>query len=353
MNTTRCWQELARCIACTAWLCACADPQAGLDDDFASAHGDARRLDGGFVRIAPPPADAEHDGAPPASDAAPSTDAGTSAVPPSSTPTAMGKAECGVEGRYALDVEADVHWSGSALLDVVPVIVPGSGTITIRAFFDVRAQGPAYTSEVRACAATVPSFAASTGEQYGIDFPPALFEKLSRQWSTATRLACLEPGCAVETDYLAVQLGTVLPSYEDWPSPRDPLDSSLVSDDDHDGRPGISVSVRGPDGDPPHQYPPASYLLDERIGELMLALRVGAALDGVRASCDQLSGSASTLNLDIRAVGCRLTTGVPCTLEQLSFVNTNLPTWKVDRGRWKATRLAADAGCEQALTAPL
>ncbi|MDB4988255.1 MAG: hypothetical protein JWN04_3433, partial [Myxococcaceae bacterium] len=40
-------------------------------------------------------------------------------------------------------------------------------------------------------------------------------------------------------------------------------------------------------------------------------------------------------------------------LEQLSFVNTNLPTWKVDRGRWKATRLAADAGCEQALTAPL
>jgi len=262
---------------------------------------------------------------------------------------------CRFEGLFALRIEAQVRWAGTTLLDIVPIVVPGRGLVRVVALVGLGKRGAAGSALIRACGAEVPDFSASVGERYGVSFPDQVWENTEQRWLTDVSNECDQPGCAFATSFVTVQLGIGIADRAAWPGPRDPLDEKTLRDDDRDGLPGILLRARGPKdpGGAGYTHPPASALLLQRVSEMQLAIRLGAQISGVRASCDahQGAGNANTVSLDTRALGCRLDSGLPCSVEQLGFVDDNLPVWNVDSVTWQTQRVSDAAGCAEARAA--
>jgi hypothetical protein len=260
-------------------------------------------------------------------------------------------------------VEADVDWEGTRLFGILPIIVPGGGKVVIRALVDIADADPSgYPSLVRACAADIPDFgassplkkradffqrAASVGELYSAEFPLQVWERINTRWSTHGFFACAQPGCAFRSDLLTAQLGIALPTAGLWPSPRDPLDRSTLRDGDGDGRPGVHLRMRGADDAARYLRPPTSFLLLERVREIDLAICVGVALDGEVDSCAARSGAVRGMTLELRALGCQLESGRTCNDVEIGFIDDNLPVWQVRAARFRAARQSSGASCEQ------
>jgi hypothetical protein len=259
---------------------------------------------------------------------------------------------CPVHGTFALTLEADVHWEGTRLFNIVPIIVPGDGRVAVQTLIEIAPDGPDHPVTVRACGAKLPDFAASIGEVYGADIPDEVWDGLALRWNTQAHFGCTSSGCAFTADPVTAQLGIDLPASAAWPSPRDTIPSALQRDDDRDGLPGVRLRMRGPMDGPAYEHPPTSFLLVERVSEIQLAIRVGATLDGTLSSCDTRGGTTSAMTLDIRALSCRLDYGVTCNESQLGFVDDNLPLWTIQTATFRAQRLPPSATCADVRALP-
>jgi hypothetical protein len=291
-------------------------------------------------------ADALDGGQSPGSDAA--LAAGDAALAPDAA-----DARCPLDGLFALRIDAVVQWAGTSFFDIVPIILPGEGDMSLTVLSDLRTQAGERRATIRACGSEVPAFSASIGEHYGVDFADSVWERVPTRWSVGVRQTCDLPGCAFASDVVTAQLGLTLADSAPWPSPRDVLPDSTLRDDDGDGIPGIVLRTRGPSdvGGPSYTHPPTNYLLTSRVSEISLAVRVSAELAGALDSCDAYGGKAYGMTVDTRALACRLDDGTSCTPEQLGFVDDNLPVWKVDRATWTTVRVPAGASCADARAA--
>jgi len=258
-----------------------------------------------------------------------------------------GSDRCRFEGTFALRIDADVQWAGTSLLDVVPIILPGEGRVSVTVLVTLQDDQGQRRAKIRACGAAVPDFSASVGERYGVEFPETVWDQVPTRWSVRARRECDTPGCTFATERVTAQLGLELGNGAAWPTSRDRLPSSIVRDDDRDGAPGIALRTRGPKdvGGPSYTHPPTSYLLTQRVREISLAVRVATDLAGSLESCDAYAGRAPAMTIDTRALGCRLDMGGSCNSEQLGFIDDNLPVWKVERASWKAVRVLEHASC--------
>lgn len=280
-------------------------------------------------------------GRPAAADAEANDAALTDAAPADSAGTDAG---CDVSGSFALRIDAEASWAGTTLFNIVPIIKPGSGTLSVVLLADLHAD---HSATLRACGANVPDFSASVGETYGVVFPDDLWEKLSMRWSVGTSSMCLEPSCGLSFDPIVAQLGIGIPEQASWPTSRDKLDGALLRDDDRDGVPGVLLRCRGPKepGAGKYQHPPTSYALNTRVSEIMMAIRIVAQLEARLASCDSFGGTIQMMSVDTRALACQLDTGTRCLPEQLAFVDDNLPVWKVYNASFQAARVSTGASC--------
>lgn len=260
--------------------------------------------------------------------------------------------DCDLEGLFALRIEAAVHWEGTSLFDIVPIITPGQGSVRVDTLVRVVREGAGYRTTVQGCGAQVPDFSASIGETYGARFADDTWEQIDQRWSTAATTSCNRPGCAFDTEFIMAQLGIGISERASWPGTRDPLDAKTLRDDDKDGVVGVTLQARGPSDGPAYRHPPTSYLLLERVEQLMLAIRVGAELTGTLRSCDRIDGTSKTMVLDTRALACRTDSGTLCDQGALDFVDDNLPIWKVTQGTWQSVRVPADASCAVARSMP-
>jgi hypothetical protein len=261
---------------------------------------------------------------------------------------------CALSGTRALRITAKVNWKGSALLDIVPLIVAGSGEVQVVVLLDVKGDGNEGQATIRACGAALPPFQSSVREHYRVRFDEALWEAVATRWKTSFSRSCAEPGCAVTASYVEAQLGVELPQHFNWPGPRDALAKTYLRDDDGDGASGIPVVFdTSNDTGVSYENPPTSILAGERSKQANLGLRVTLSLDGKLESCQRYAGRTRSMTIDTRAHGCVLESGEPCTGQQVSFVNDNLPVWEVQGASWQMVELPAGASCAMARAALL
>ncbi len=267
-----------------------------------------------------------------------------------------GAQACALAGSYALYAEIDISWDGWVLAGIVPVLSPGSGTMTLSALSVLDDA----TSEVtvQPCGVTIPDFEtdrAFTTEYYGAYFPDKIWELSTiPTWRAQWRATCDAPDCTFLSGALEAVLGARVTSMPfSWPDPSmaTPTGFAIV-DDDADGNPGVTMSARGP-GEfdaqgREYSYPPVvpSFARARRI---MLALGLRAQLEGKLDSCDAISGSLTPDGVYTRALGCdgRYDDDTPFTCDDVhvSFLDQSMPKWITHGARFRAVRIS-DTSCK-------
>lgn len=261
---------------------------------------------------------------------------------------AMAPGGCSLSGAFAMRVAFDVDWDGTGLLGV-PLIAPGTGTLTVDALATVRDTGSGQVDAmIKPCGTDIPDFAAAprllapNPEQYGVYVPVSAWEQPGMpSWPVTWRLTCRERRCAIETSVLDAWMGG-LPRDPTAPASRMTIDPVDV---DADRQPGLTLLTRGPDdvgaSGAPYAHPPVS-LLGERASKVMLAIRMRAHFGGQLDTCDAMSGESNDGEVAAFAVGCA--TGTPqettCDRRTVDSLDRNMPTWKVRAARYFTTRIA-------------
>jgi hypothetical protein len=259
---------------------------------------------------------------------------------------------CTLQGTRALRINAQVSWKGSALLDIVPLILAGSGEVQIVVLLDMKGHDDEGKATIRACGVEMPPFHSSVREHYRVRFDEVLWEAVATRWKTSFSRGCAEPGCAFTVAYTEAQLGLELPQHFSWPGPRDELANTYLRDDDGDGASGVPVGFdTSDDSGVEYENPPTSILLSERAKQTNLGLRVTVSLDGKLESCQRYAGRTRSMTIDTRAHGCVVEGGARCTDQQVSFVNDNLPVWEVQGASWQMVELPLGASCAMARAA--
>ncbi len=253
---------------------------------------------------------------------------------------------CALSGTYALDLQADVAWDGTRLFGIVPIIVSGEGQVSVQTRIDID-DTPTHGVTVRACGVKLQDFQSILAEVYSASIPDDVWEKLSLRWNTRANFTCAQPGCAFHADPVVAQLGIGISPDAAWPSPRDVIPDDVQRDDDGDGKPGIRIVLRGPSPGTRYQYPPTNLLIQQRVTEIELAIRLAATLDGTLTSCSARDGQISNMTLELRALACTLESGMPCSDADLAFVDDNLPVWAVKTARFHAQKMPANVSCAE------
>ncbi|MET0287231.1 MAG: hypothetical protein ABW352_22290 [Polyangiales bacterium] len=340
------------------------DPMASRRDAGVDAMADAR------TQPPKPEPDAARDAFVPPSDAAldarapvdASADAALADAEVDAGPVDAGPA-CVVAGNYAALVDFNVEWIPTTLGGVLPVLKGGQGSIRMFATVRLDANG---SSVVEPCGTTVPDFEGTPivgGELYGGDIPVAAWDapampSFPTRWSTV----CDRPGCG----YLGEETNFVIGARAVTPNAPWPLQGGWIesgqyeaTDDDGDGRPGLTMITRGPPkvnpAGRPYAFPPVGLATYGRARKLSLAMQLRVKLSGALQSCDLITGSSSTAEAHVSAVGCTgvydmTTDELDCAPEVAQFVDTNLPMWTVKGATFKMQRLPPGGGCYTART---
>jgi len=121
---------------------------------------------------------------------------------------------------------------------------------------------------------------------------------------------------------------------------------SPISDADADGHPGLTGAAHVGAG---YVLPPTSLLSavgpGPRADLLYLVERNVATTQLVRTSCDEASGSTTSLHFDNHIVGCHVSGGGECMPLEVKFIDDNRTIYAVTKGTTTAKVIADDATC--------
>jgi hypothetical protein len=291
-------------------------------------------------------------------------------------PAGGGAKVCDQTGTWATFVEVGVGWQSGT-------IKPGAGTVRqwILSHREVTATGVqdvAFVCGIGAQGVPLGSAWFSTidvptlvppvvGEWTGTEFLAALFDRGKTPSVTlTTTVTSADPtksaiGDEFTSSATPFQLG-VEGLAGDTPWPDMATMQTLAVDHDGDGAPGLSgIPFRGPVAGEPagtvFQNPRLAIPNDSpRTSQLYLTLRTRASLNGKLVSCDppRFEGKVlgSTLLIEVRNVGCVVAdTKAPCSVEQATWIDTNLPRF-VFNGTSKvvSVKVADNASCKDVRT---
>jgi hypothetical protein len=124
-------------------------------------------------------------------------------------------------------------------------------------------------------------------------------------------------------------------------------------DHDEDDRPAITFVSRGMDertkAGMRYDHIPVTWTLGTRASHAEIAFRVTGVFAGKIDTCDLFTGIVSEGSVEARAVGCRARDGSgeesDCSNAETSFLDQNLPAWRVRAGTFTALRLPEEVDC--------
>jgi len=281
--------------------------------------------------------------------------------------------ECDMTGRYALQMDVDMTWGGRSggLWELTD---DGRGLLRITMLLDIEqvdATTRAITGVGKPCGVELPSFYSSTlCEAYQPVFPTRLWESAAMpQFAITGQVQCSTPGCIATIDAQTYLLGVQLNNPEaPWPTEAQTetitcpagAGAKCFPDHDADGRAGLTVELAKQGMFPATSTTMCRNGYDKQGAPLSSS--AAAIFDGVRRSdrillgvrmkvggsvtlgeeCKDSTGSGIAQFVNSRAWGCIAQQGTynypfgqragandPCTATEASFMDANLPLYKV------------------------
>jgi hypothetical protein len=275
--------------------------------------------------------------APPASSPSAAAAAGSSSpATPSSDDTAA--TSCMLPERYARAnrVALDLSWPETLIW------VAGSGQFVawLKNTYQRQPDGSTLV-ESRLCGALMPIMTSTDfvgGLKSSAQIPLSTFDNPSLPVMHST--LGLQTHVA-ETRDLTMVLGAALPDPQGaWPTGS----ALMTADDDGDGAPGMTVL---PERGPEFLEPPTSVSQLEFIDRLYIAARARVVVTLTPTCSGASDGRVEPLAFDSNPVGCHVKDRDDCTPEELRFVNTQNPRYKLGQsGSWVEADIPLDASCE-------
>jgi len=275
-----------------------------------------------------------------------------------STPSgdgAFNPLKCDFSGTWASYVSIDVTWPASIVLQ------PGQGKLQ-QWNLTHEVQAPLSTTvnvHTRPCGIFLPDLQSTVlglFQKFGIRFPNALFDKGTIPETTFSFVADISKSpITFSTDPFAILIGIDLanPVTAAWPA----ASAITPRDDDHDGKPGITVMPVTPAMDPSYSLPPADLLTGESASLVYIATRTVSALSGQIQSCDRLDADVTiqTVNgnpgIDSTVIGCHKVDSNgrdsgECAANEASFVDGARPQFTpAGPGHMTIVRVADGTTC--------
>jgi hypothetical protein len=248
-------------------------------------------------------------------------------------------------------------WVGALLkLDVtwLPVIAAnlGSGTIYIWHLYHFTFNGTAITGTVRTCGDQVPPLALNATGRMAINAPTSagtvdVLDEVptTKTWDGDTRTAPMAgtlgawnvgSSFVINTATTAAGLAptsTFSGSSTTWPPAATSFQTSDLSDDDHDGNPGITAFPV--DKNSMGFYLPATSLggasgngsMPTQVADqIFIVKRTQFALHGTSTSCSEITGTATVPEYVVHVVGCHdhgTAASASCTANEWQFIDEN------------------------------
>ena len=287
--------------------------------------------------------------------------------------------QCELTGRYALEYTVDMVWGGRSggLWELTD---DGRGALKIMLLLDIE-QVDDGTLELRGmmrpCNVQLPAFYSSTlCEAYQPLFATRMWESAQMPQFPATgKLQCAQPGCILTIDAQTTLLGIALQNPEaPWPTADQTETLACAAgrgqqcfpDHDSDGRAGLTVEIAkggrlpptgsmcrsdtasrngySKEGAPLSSAAAAIFDGVRRTDRVQLGVRmkVGASATLGGETCTNGKGSAIAQFVNSRAWGCLAQQGTanypfgrpagandPCTATEASFMDANLPIYRI------------------------
>jgi hypothetical protein len=283
--------------------------------------------------------------------------------------------EDAASGVFAIKTVIDVWWQD----DIDPPLVdPGRGPLTVYlkgTLSDVCSDGSSGCGEMMGCGTILPTFVSWVNcTAYQITFPDELWDNPAMpKFYTTGSVDMFEPGGILNIAKATGLVGFAMDNADEgaWPASINDVTcmgmaagdpTSCFPDHDNDMLPGVSIvmgkvgenylptgcyNLNTPDGTGPVKYQGApldalvSGLCDpatdpscKRATNMSIGLRTRLGGGGAIAACDASgaahgSGAADADFLDSRVAGCKDQDGTPCTIEQVEFVDSSAPNYKI------------------------
>ena len=206
--------------------------------------------------------------------------------------------------------------------------------------------GNEVTGEVQPCGSIVPPLQTKQivgGMKVQPVIPDAVWDAVGiPKTPVYGSISGFESGATIAMEPVGTGVGAELsdPINDAWPESWSDV---KTSDPDGDGNPGMTAIPNTSDGfaAPPLGIDPSG----PRAEKLFLSTRTVVQLEGTRESCTSASGSALVSKFDNHVVGCIATGGVPCTPEQVDFVDGNRVIYTLESATYEMQQVADGATC--------
>jgi hypothetical protein len=263
----------------------------------------------------------------------------------------------------------------SSTWPVTTAVQMGTGTVTVWLLsnYSIDSQNK-LTGRVRTCGNQTPPItltslgAASVGAPGGtmaqvqISIPPSVWNSPSMPTTPVTGvLGGSNVGSSFSVDPV-VTLSGLKPTSQlanasaMWPpsvttGPAVPMGD--ITDDDGDGKPGITATPRNDMG----FYVPRTSLAPSspQTDKLYIVLRTALSLYGTSTSCTDGTGTATVTHLDNHVIGCHIPdpdggAGTDCDNTAYDFIDSNTTAYQVTSGTYVSKQLAMGSGEGGAVT---
>jgi len=253
-----------------------------------------------------------------------------------------GRAACESRTQFTMATHEilTVTWpAGAATLE-------GNGQVHLWGKILFTANGGTLTGSIQACGTDLPATDLNPGIGGGkvaIEVPGAAWDAptVSRFQIDATQTGW---GVGSTVTYGYTALVGFTEAAASWPASY--VDIKTTNDFDGDLKPGVTGAPRTGTG---YQLPPASALAavgsGGRADRLYLVDRNSGSVTLTRTSCDEASGTETSVHFDNHVVGCHISGGGECTPAEVKFIDDNRTIYSVTGATAQATTVRDDATC--------
>lgn len=264
----------------------------------------------------------------------------------SSTGSGSGQCQAQAQGAVANKITLRVSWPETLGVEA------GEADVVIWTRATLAFDGNDVTGEVQPCGSVVPPLQTKQivgGKKIQPLIPDAIWDSMGiPKTAVSGTISGFEPGATIAMDPVGTGVGAELANAVTDPWPYSWADVK-TTDPDADGQPGMTATPNTSDGfaAPPLGLDPSG----PRAEKLFLATRTVVQLEGKRDTCTSAKGTALVSKFDNHVVGCLATGGVPCTPDQVDFVDANRVIYELKGATYEMKQVPAGASCADVLAA--